>query len=458
MSKKYSWTTFLFISLTILPATYCLAMIQYSGLVYPFWDHLELVKIFREYAEGTLSWSHFVASHNHSRPLTYRLIYFLNGIATDWNIRSEYIYMQATVGAGALFLVGILKNSVRHEVFSSKKVFWISCAVLSFIYFSPGGHNNHWWSMMLQLNLANTLILAGLYFISRPGESWSRHILSAVCMWLSVYTLTNALVFFLLLPAAYIVVGSGIKKNRPQLIFWILNCLIIFPIYMNGLSETGGGKTTPLLLDLAKFAIIYLGTSLGNLISFSFQSQFDLPTSRSVTIINGMVGLLAIVAALWFVFLRIKQKRWQEYFLPMVMIGFSLMSALLTAYARAHFDSYGIYNANASRYTVFSSYWIYAFVIIFLNDGLQTFQSAKSLRWLKGFLALFFLLSLVSYSKSKKVYKSAREFNQVLKRVYNFEAVDTTDDLSAYPNLDVVRDFRKTMKNLKIGPYAKENF
>jgi hypothetical protein len=445
MENRYR---FLLVAMIALPALFTLFMVQYSAIVYPFWDHIELVHFFKSYYDGTLSWSDLISPHNHTRPLTYRLIYLVNGILTGWNIRSEYIYMEIALIAGFASLFFLIRSRCRAGIITLLCLSYIA----SCFYFSPAGHNNHWWSMMLQLNLCNSLILGALLCLSHL-EKFRNHIFAALLLWLSVFTLTNPLVLFPLIVFLLILTGKGFSAYRNMTWFWAINTVLIFAIYIPGLREVGGGVTTPSLTSLTEFVLMYLGSPAGNIVHYSFTNQFDLPTTLSVSLLNAFFGLIAFVAAGFIILKTFKSRNIEFQFLPLLILSFAFASALLTAYGRANFDSYGIYNANASRYSIFANYWIYA-VLIYFGYHASPQKWAKLSRGTAVIgLIVFSVLTFRSYRKSIPIYKEARHFNETLAKIFNKEGAATEFDKAAYPNLTEVQEVRKTLMELKIGPY-----
>ena len=114
-------------------------------------------------------------------------------------------------------------------------VFGSAALVLSIVYFSPAGHMNHWWSMMLQLNLANLLIVYAVWRLAQDPTSWLGNILAATTGWAATYTLTNGLVAMIVLA-----VIAQISRPRPLAIeptdhLWTLNLATIFILYFHGL-------------------------------------------------------------------------------------------------------------------------------------------------------------------------------------------------------------------------------
>src|SRR5260370_2147033 len=78
--------------LVIAPAGFLFAAVQYSALTFPFWDHCEIVSYFVKVHDHTLRLPDLWAPHNHARPFTYRILILANGLLTNWDVRSEYIF------------------------------------------------------------------------------------------------------------------------------------------------------------------------------------------------------------------------------------------------------------------------------------------------------------------------------------------------------------------------------
>src|SRR5260370_31809965 len=87
----------LLILLVAIPAVYLLLAIQYSAITVPFWDHTELIHWIADWREGNFHFSRLWAPHNHARPFVYRLVMVINAVATDWDVRSEYIYLYLSI-------------------------------------------------------------------------------------------------------------------------------------------------------------------------------------------------------------------------------------------------------------------------------------------------------------------------------------------------------------------------
>ena len=90
------------ITFSFIPLIYNFYVIQFSAITFPFWDHAELINYIVKFRNETLNFFDLFSPHNHTRPFVYRLIYLINANLTDWDIRSEYIYMYMFI-YGAFF-------------------------------------------------------------------------------------------------------------------------------------------------------------------------------------------------------------------------------------------------------------------------------------------------------------------------------------------------------------------
>ncbi|MET4277738.1 MULTISPECIES: hypothetical protein [unclassified Bradyrhizobium] len=126
----------LLILLAAIPAVYLLWAIQYSAITVPFWDHTELMHWIAEWREGNFHFSSLWAPHNHTRPFVYRLVMLINAVATDWDIRSEYIYLYLSIYETFACFVWL----ARRLVDEANEVFAVTLLIVSLIVLSPVGH------------------------------------------------------------------------------------------------------------------------------------------------------------------------------------------------------------------------------------------------------------------------------------------------------------------------------
>ncbi|HYC36872.1 MAG TPA: hypothetical protein VEC19_10650 [Usitatibacter sp.] len=437
-----------------LPAAYFVAVTQYSAITYPFWDHVELARYIVSWRDGTFRFSDLFQPHNHTRPFTYRAIYVANAALTNWDLRSEYVYMIAVgLGTWAVHLAFTWRLVGRDHGLRALAV----AAIVSILVFSPVGHNNHWWSMMLQLTLANLLMVACITQLAFAGDAWRRHALAALFAWLASYTLTNGL--FVLFVAAVVMQLSGRDLRKPDrfAIFWLANLVVLLFLYLHGMPK-GPATPTPGPLELAVFALSYVGSPLASLLYFPFQSLFDIPKSMGWTATVGVLVLLLAADALQSAWqgLRRREPRAVVLFL---FVGVGVVSACATAWARASFDALGVANANASRYTLFSAYILFGLVYYHASGPAPSSvlralaARARIDNWGVAAMAALLLVSLWTYRSAIPIYGEARQFNQNLANAFNARGEVTPFDKNVYPNDEMVTRVRGQLMHWGLGPY-----
>jgi hypothetical protein len=442
--------------LIALPPLFLFCAIQHAAITVPFWDHVELGRLLIAWKSGPIHWAQLWGGHNHSRPLTYRAVLLLNAWLTDWDVRSEYVYLFASIYAAFVLQGYALWRSMERARGTAYLAFLL---VVSILAFSPAGHNNHWWSMMLQLDLSHLFILAALIAASCSPRTWKGNLLAVACCWLATYTLTNGLIAFL---AAMLVIQLSqplpLRPNR-FLAFWLVNFAVVVRLYFPGLPESP--HQAPRLWDLAVFCLAYLGSPLASLAWFPYRDNFHLP--RHATAFNACTGLALLAAA---ALLAWRQRRSLRQWpvaarLFVAFTVFAVGSALATGWGRAAFDEYGTANANASRYTLFGSYFL-AGMVFFLARARQgeaekgaTAPSLTAGRVGLAALAVLGVLAALTYARSARVYHAAHQFNRMVMAAFAARGSSPLDRF-IYPNRDVVGPFKAELQRLKIGPYRSD--
>lgn len=446
------------LALSLCPPLYLFCVVQYSAITVPFWDHTELIKLIDAYKSGTFTLEQLWAPHNHSRPLTYRAIYLANAILTDWDIRSEYIYMYLAIYAAFLVHVRILYER-RGGRFDLGFFFFLS--ILAAFYFSPVGHNNHWWSMMLQLNLANVFILLALWQVSKVSSAWGPNVSSALWCWLATYTLTNGLIAFLVCAALALFSSGDRRAFAARLAFWGANLALVLIFYLPGLPDEGGQR--PDLARFLWFTFVYLGSPVGSFIDYRFTDPFSVIRTTSL---NGVLGLGILICgglfarSAW----RGARKGGQMELFFLGCLGFAAASAMLTGWGRAAFDELGLANANASRYAIFSSYSIFGFIQYFAGRPFPLPASAlhqngmgsrRLFRYLPhALLAVVVVAGAATYWKALRVYRIAHDFDKTLMDAYySGDRIDEALDRRLFPNPEFSRYLRTALQRYELGPY-----
>lgn len=434
------------------PLGFFVLAVQYSAITFPFWDHCEMIRYFAMLHDHTLHVSDLWAPHNHSRPLTFRTLVLLNGFLTGWDIRSEYLYLMASV-IGAFVLQALCLRRLL-GAWSPKCLSLV--VLLSVISFSPAGHNNQWWSFMIVMDLTHLLAVAALLAVCFGPRSWPSNILAAALCWLATYTVTNGLVAFAVAAFMVQIASPNSRRFDRFTAFWCANIAAVLALYLPHLNESP--EAIHPLAQLA-FCLAYLGSPLASLLIFPYHDVFEIP---AVTLRNSLVGALLVALSaciLFFLWDQIRKARPAA----LLFLGFSLFaagSAVLTSLGRAEFGVYGIANANASRYTIFGAYVLYALVYAaaaeWRSSNIPARLAAIVDRPRVKRLALcafgaFLILATFSYWRSRVVYANAHYLNQLLAAAFLRD--DAASLKFVYPNIQAAQEMKNTLRRLQIGPY-----
>jgi len=443
------------LTLAALPPLYVFLAIQYSAITVPFWDHAELIRWLDSWSEGSFQYSSLWAPHNHTRPLVYRIVMVFNALLTDWDIRSEYIYvylaLYGTIACHVWALRRITAGAVRGTVLP------LAVLLVSLVVFSPVGHNNHWWSMMFQLNAANLFIALGMLLPFVGPQDWRNHVGAAVSCWLATFTLTNG--FFAVFALALVFQLSAGRWQRPSArsLFWGINLAALLGCYLPGIAMSSG-TAQPTMWQLAEFCLAYLGAPLGGLLWFPFRSMFHVSTSTATNALFGVLLLVSFAALSWHARSRLRQ----QHPAALILIGFcifAIVSAIATGWARAAFDESGAAAGNSSRYTIFGAYLLLG-QLYYVAAGYAHgwWNNARSLRIAAIGTVVFVCLCVVTYGRAVKVYRDAHRFNMTLSNAYAWGDQATPQDRFIYPNPGFVARLKRDLQRLELGPYNGRAF
>lgn len=432
----------------VAPAVFLFFAIQYSAITVPFWDHCELGRLLIRIHDQGFELASLWAPHNQHRPLTYRAVLLVNALLTGWDIRSEYIYLM-----GAMYGAFLLQAFALWRAGGRRNDSWYlgALAILAIFSFSPVGHNNHWWSFMIPLHFAHLFLAAALLFIAVRPSAGLYNVLSSAFCWLAAYSLSNGLIAFFVAAAISQYASREPWRLTRRTIFWIANIVTVLAFYLPGVPHEGG-SVHPGPVTMIWFVFVYLGFPLVSLIRYPFTAQFEVPVGV-ITPVNGMAGILLCALAAWLAW-TLRDEIRERTASALCFIGFVLFalgSALLTAWGRAAFDSFGVANANSSRYVLFSSYLIYGILYLLMSKRAREALEPYQVRLAAAALVCFIALAGNAYAKSINVYRQAHEFNKTLIAAY--AAKHSSDDGSIYPNPQVVAELKDALRRLAIGPY-----
>jgi hypothetical protein len=435
------------LALIVAPGIYLFVMMQYSAITYPFWDHLELVRFLTKFHDGVLTFSDLVSAHNQTRPLVYRAIYLANAVATSWDIRSEYAIMYVTIYGLFAAHIYLITNLCK-----GRAIQYPVMALISVLFFSPVGHNNFWWSMMLQLNMANLLIFLAVVIVVLEPNSWSRHVIAAILGWLAAYTLTNGLFLFISMAVAMQLTATPWRRLDRFAGFWVLNLAVLLAVYLPGIPM--GSGAAPSITSLVSFTLAYLGTPVADLIWFPYRNQFDVPLNVWWPALCGAALVSVSCVCLWNARNSLRTRH-AGMLVFLVCTIFACVSALATAWGRAAFDEFGVASANSSRYSIFAVYLTFGLIYLFAARE----DSTRIPSWSFGaasrvlVVAVCVLIVGTTYVRGIHVYQDSHAFNQLLGQAYLLDEASRADDKYIYPDPGYTRWGKAQLIRLKLGPY-----
>jgi hypothetical protein len=225
-------------------------------------------------------------------------------------------------------------------------------------------------------------------------------------------------------------------------------------VYFPNLHESGAGQ--PTIAQLGAFALAYLGSPLAALIDFPFINMFDIPTGVTARNMGCGAVLVFVTAAVLLMRWRDIRVGHRDSLLFIACAVFAIGSALLTGWGRAEMQPYGVANANASRYVLFSSYLLYGFLYAVARPFTPSLRKyrvpPRAAKTLLGIMIVALVVSAArSYAQGTVVYRNAHDFNRTLAEAFDSDTTNLYG--SVYPNADTTAEFIHILRSLQIGPY-----
>ncbi|MGD0542161.1 MAG: hypothetical protein ABSB33_11635, partial [Tepidisphaeraceae bacterium] len=232
------------------PMIFVIAMIQRGAITYPFWDEFELRTYFFNYYHGTLRLLDFFNSHAHTRPAVVFAVYFLNGLLTGWDIRSEFVIHIASICLGFFAQGWILFHALRRRF---SVLFCATLLLESLLVFSPVGHNNHWWTFGSQHTFASLFIAVALGAMAILGRRWSGQICALIFCWLAIFSVTNGLIAMLVCAVMSQLLEENPLRPSWRTALWAAGFILTTGLYLRNLAETPLDVRGNSVLEIAWF-------------------------------------------------------------------------------------------------------------------------------------------------------------------------------------------------------------
>jgi hypothetical protein len=436
--------------ITWLPPFFLFSHIVRHRIVFPFWDYWEQVQFFYTYSQNGL----FAAIQqiintplNETRPIFPRLILFFNGVATDWDIESEYKFTYIILSIATIILIIALK-----KVAAKSKYYWLFLSILTIFVFSPAAHGNLWWSWPLLFNLNFLLTLIFLFIFAFSKKRKINEVILLSLAWIASFTLTNGLLLFPIIMFAILFTNSRNRIKLKRLVVWLINFILILFIYLKPIANSPRPKL-PDFFEIFNFALSYIGNPLFSIITFQYQNPFEPHSYVKHTTVIGIIILTLCVVLIY------RNQRKVGFLQGSSMLLFcctfySLASGILTAIGRVNFDTYGVQNANSSRFVQIGTV-LYIGLIFHVYDEIVRSNLRKI--GISTLLITYFVLVLFSFNSHKassKVFLQIDNLNYQLAQGFKIPPKPTEFDSSLYPNQDHLNYMRLQLYNLKLGPYS----
>ena len=312
-----------------------------DGVNLPYWDQWEATApLFEKMTAGTLGWTDFFAQNNEHRILFPRLIFFVLGQLTYWNVRAELlvIWLLAVVCLFNIWQIArrsSWKNSAFWLLFSS-----------SVLLFSPSSFENFLWGLqigfLLPLACATACIWVATY-VRHPLNFVFAMVLCSVCM----FSIASGFSAWLLTTPLLLLAQGRSKSHscKKWWTIWVCTFFLELIAYFYGYEKPVHHPSLwwsfrhPVLAS--QYFLVFLG------------SPFTYGTNSTPLNIGAVTGaLLVLILLICATYLWRKRRDLLSDALPWLMLAMiAISTALLTMIGRGGF---GAIQARSSRYVAFA--------------------------------------------------------------------------------------------------------
>jgi hypothetical protein len=346
----------LFYILVIIPFLFLFLIIRDCKIDVPFGDQWDLIPLLEKSYQGNVSISDLTVQHNEHRPLFPRLIWIYLARATDWNIGHE-LMVNFLLGFFIFITLSFQIRSTNKSI-NSPLIKWM-IPVVALIVFSLNQWENWLWGWQISLFLSAFSVILGIVLLSGSIFKWSKFILALLMGIIAVYSFANGVVFWIIGIGILFVIDSFKNKKQKVLsiIIWVSSATIVMIIYLYNyqVPENHPSFFSFLLkpLQLTQYFFTFLGSPLAE----SGQAF--------------IFGFLGVVFFILLTILLLKSKTKPNIILPYIsMASYAIISAFISGIGRIH---YGYLQAMSPRYTTFSNFFWFAFLMmVFLYINQQT--------------------------------------------------------------------------------------
>ena len=417
--------------LAFLPPILLLLILFRFGVNVPFWDQWEFVVIWQKFHQGTLGFADFWVQHNEHRILLPRILMFLSGLATNWNVKFE-LYISFIISlASFLLIIKLLQNSAV-LVKNKGTILLVS---ISFLFFSLVQYGNWLWGWQIQWFLSVFGLLLVIWSLYRYKIENIYFLLAIAGGFIATYSLGNGLLAF----------GVGVALllmlNKKRLAF--LYALISIPVI--GIHFIGYHR--PEQSISIKYTVLHIHEFIDYVFTYLGGSMSPNLESAKYT---GVIILCMFVASIILVYQRkttlLKMYPW------LVLAGYAILSAVITGMSRLTFG--GATQAYSSRYTTISILFVIGTVVSIYIAIYQSQSRSNLERYLLNiFCLIYFVLIGIGYTKSINEIRFYKNHLIQVKLCSSMQIPTSECLTSLYPVENIINERLEYIKNNRYGGY-----
>lgn len=390
----------LVVALWSLPALCALYIMCTHWVAVPFWDEWDtLGGQLASYYRGTLNFAELFSQHNEHRLLFPRLVWLPMAILAGWDVRHEMLLTFCFVCLGSIGLYKLLGSSGGSAI-GRALVF----GLMNLLLFSPRQYETFLVGAQGQTFVPTfALVFALLMNLSRRSLP-AKTIVNAALALISTYSFGNGMLVWLLAFPLDTQSTADLPANPSRgRIFWRAFYLLVAAVSVAAyfISYRHPPLSPPVVSPIAqssafvRFVVVWIGSL------FSVSA----PATCGAVLLFLFAGLTTAA------FRQMRRTgTWQPYYPWLVLAGFTLISAAISAIARLGFDHS---MAGDSRYTAFSAFFYVALVGLGWSVYVQTKESQLKTRIIFPAAVVLFLLVLmlwaVTFKTERRLLRSDRE-------------------------------------------------
>jgi hypothetical protein len=398
----------------------------------PYYDDWAMLPLIEECLGGRIPWAGLIARHNEHRPVLSKVVLLLVAIPTRWQLRwAEPAVLLFAVAAFWAWVVAWL-GSVREKAIPYGA--WL-VPVAALLFFSPA----QWHTWLTGWMLHSPMLLFFTFMSFAALTVWRQRAwafpAALAAAFAATFTVASGLLvwplgFFAMLP------DEWRACPRYRLSLWIIAALVAIALFHGGSAVHPSVLPRPELprdiLIMARHAVVFLG---GPVAGFH-------PLPATGAGILGLSGLVAVVTG------RLRRDGLGDpsvrFFL--LLVGFGIGSALLTAWGRA-LDPAGPAQAVSSRYLTFAMpFWMGLLPLMLMGVG-KTGSARVAL--LLGMISIMGV-SMGAYG----IYRADERWDAIqLGRKALVNDGPDHDLMWLHPDPARVRDFNARLKRHRLGLY-----